>query len=142
MSTHGDIKIDVGKVIGKTIEFVWKPQCTEHLLMYSRYPPHSSWLAFCYGGVAGGAPQNDFCTLKFSKTIERTIETISYCLKNNCLLSFVPLKFFSSRKPELVPPGVLTVYLWCTEHPQYTHGISKCTQQPPVYSVMYRQCTQ
>ena len=37
---------------------------------------------------AGGAPQNDFCPLKFSKTIERTIGTIAYCFKNNCLLSF------------------------------------------------------
>ena len=26
---RGDIMINVGKVIGKTIEFVWKPQCTE-----------------------------------------------------------------------------------------------------------------
>ena len=24
-----------GKVIGKTIEFVWKPQCTEHSPVYS-----------------------------------------------------------------------------------------------------------
>ena len=31
-----------GKVIGKTIEFVWKPQCTEHPPVYSWYPPHSS----------------------------------------------------------------------------------------------------
>ena len=27
--------INVGKVIGKTIEFVWKPQCTEHSPVYS-----------------------------------------------------------------------------------------------------------
>ena len=31
------------KVIWKTIEFVWKPRCTEHPSVYSRYPPHSSW---------------------------------------------------------------------------------------------------
>ena len=34
-STLGDIMINVGKVIGKTIEFVWKPQCTEQLSVYS-----------------------------------------------------------------------------------------------------------
>ena len=28
-----------GEDIGKTIEFVWKPQCTEHPLVYSWYPP-------------------------------------------------------------------------------------------------------
>ena len=33
MSTPGDIMINVGE--GKTIEFVWKPQCTEHPLVYS-----------------------------------------------------------------------------------------------------------
>ena len=31
------------------------------------------FLAFCYGGGAGGAPQNDFCPPNiFEKTIERT----------------------------------------------------------------------
>ena len=31
----GDIMINLGKVIGKTIEFVWKPQCPEHPPVYS-----------------------------------------------------------------------------------------------------------
>ena len=35
MSTPGDMMINVGKVIGKIIEFVWKPQCTEHPPVYS-----------------------------------------------------------------------------------------------------------
>ena len=39
IGTPGDIMINVGKVIGKINEFVWKPQCTEHPLLYSRYPP-------------------------------------------------------------------------------------------------------
>ena len=30
----GDIMINVGKVIAKTIEFVWKPRCTEHSPVY------------------------------------------------------------------------------------------------------------
>ena len=35
-SVHrGDIMINVGKVIGKTIEFVWKPRCTGHPLVDS-----------------------------------------------------------------------------------------------------------
>ena len=40
-----------------------------------------------------------FAPLKFSKIIERTIETIVYCFKNDGLLSPPPLIFFS-RKPE------------------------------------------
>ena len=39
-------------------------------------------------------PLKYVCLLKFPKTIERTIGTISYCFKNNGLLSFAPLKFF------------------------------------------------
>ena len=31
----GDIMLNVGKVIGKTTEFVWEPQCTEHPPVYS-----------------------------------------------------------------------------------------------------------
>ena len=34
-STLGDIMIKVGQVLGKTIEFVWKPQYTEHPPVYS-----------------------------------------------------------------------------------------------------------
>ena len=30
----GDIIINGGKVIGKTIKFVWRPQCTEHPPVY------------------------------------------------------------------------------------------------------------
>ena len=33
MSTLGDIMINVGKVIGKTTEFVWRSRCTEHALV-------------------------------------------------------------------------------------------------------------
>ena len=56
--------------------------------------PPKSWLS-----ATGGAPQNDFppqkafATLKFSKTIEVTIETMVYCFKNNGLLSS-SLNFF------------------------------------------------
>ena len=32
--SRGDIMINVGKVIAKTIQFVWKPQCTEHPPVY------------------------------------------------------------------------------------------------------------
>ena len=35
MSTVGDMMINVGKVNGKTIEFLWKARCTEHPPMYS-----------------------------------------------------------------------------------------------------------
>ena len=42
MSTPGDIMINVGEVIKKAIEFVWKAQCAEHLPVYSWYPPYSS----------------------------------------------------------------------------------------------------
>ena len=35
MGTLGDIMVNVRKVTGKTIEFVWKPQCIEHPLVYS-----------------------------------------------------------------------------------------------------------
>ena len=38
-----------GKFIRKTIEFVWKPQCTEHLPLYSWYPPHL-WYPPLYSG--------------------------------------------------------------------------------------------
>ena len=31
----GEIMINVGEVIGKTIEFVWKPRCTKHPPVYS-----------------------------------------------------------------------------------------------------------
>ena len=34
-----------GGMIDKTIEFVWKPRCTEHPPVYSWYPPQSSWYA-------------------------------------------------------------------------------------------------
>ena len=34
-STLGDIMINVGKVIGNTIEFVWKPWCSEHPPVHS-----------------------------------------------------------------------------------------------------------
>ena len=44
-------------------------------------------------GRAGDAPKTTFASLKFSKTMERTIETITYCFKNNGLLSS-PLNFF------------------------------------------------
>ena len=46
-------------------------------------------------------PPNDYCPAKiFQKTIERTIETIVYCFKNNILF---PPKCFSSRKPGRLP---------------------------------------
>ena len=54
----------------------------------SRTHPNS-WLSATGGGGARDLPLN------FQKTMERTIETIAYCLKNNNLLSFAPLlKFF------------------------------------------------
>ena len=34
-SVPGDTMISVGKVVDKTIEFVWKLWCTEHPLVYS-----------------------------------------------------------------------------------------------------------
>ena len=46
--------------------------------------------------------------------MEITIETIVCCFKNNGLLSFpVPLKFFSSRKPDAVNLGsvLLRIFL-------------------------------
>ena len=39
MSTPGDIMINVGKVIGKTTEFVWTPQCTERPGVLNDIPP-------------------------------------------------------------------------------------------------------
>ena len=39
MNTLGDIMINVGKVIGKTIEFVWKPHYTEHPQCTHDIPP-------------------------------------------------------------------------------------------------------
>ena len=53
-------------------------------------------LVFCYRGH----PPKRLLTLKFQETMKRTIETISYCFKNNHLLSFAPPEIFSSRKPE------------------------------------------
>ena len=57
---------------------------------------------------AGGTPKTTSAPpphktrvpLDFQKTIERTIETIDYCFRNNtyCL---PPPKLFSSRKPEM-----------------------------------------
>ena len=35
LNTPGDIMINVGMVIRKTIELIWKPQCTEHPPVYS-----------------------------------------------------------------------------------------------------------
>ena len=35
MSTPGDVMINVGKIIRKTTESVWKPQCIEHPSVYS-----------------------------------------------------------------------------------------------------------
>ena len=71
------------------------------------YPGFLLW-----GEGRGGAPQNDFCPLKgvcpllkFSNTIERTTETISYCFKNNGLLSFARLKFFQ-QKASIICPGL------------------------------------
>ena len=71
---------------------------------------HKSNAGFLLQGEQGGhPPQNDFWPPKiFKKTIERTIETIAHCFKNNDLLSS-PLKFFSSRKP--VMPTILLVHL-------------------------------
>ena len=63
---------------------------------------HFRKASFCYKG-AGGAPKTTFAPLngvpsKFFK--KRIIETIAYCFKNNDLLSFGPVKFFSSRMAE------------------------------------------
>ena len=60
-------------------------------------------LAFCYW-EGRGTPENDkkaLAPLKILKTIERTIETIAYCLKNNALLSFAPLNFFLAESQQL-----------------------------------------
>ena len=58
------------------------------------------FLAFCYReGRGAPPPDNDsppkgVCPAKIlGKTIERTIETIAYCFKNNGLLSFANLAY-------------------------------------------------
>ena len=42
ISTLGDIMVHVGEQLIKVFDFYWKPRCTEHLLMYSWYPP--TWI--------------------------------------------------------------------------------------------------
>ena len=37
--TGGLSILNVGEVIGNTVECVWKPQCTEHPQVYTKYPP-------------------------------------------------------------------------------------------------------
>ena len=56
---------------------------------------------FLLQGGRGRSPKTTFPPKRRLplKTIERTIETIAYRFKNNGLLSFAPLKFFSNRKP-------------------------------------------
>ena len=64
------------------------------------YPTDSDqkpWLSAT--GAPGAGPPKRLVPSKifpgnFRKTIEETIETIAYCIENNGLLSFAPLKFF------------------------------------------------
>ena len=70
-----------------------------------RYLIYLARLAFCYRG----APPKRLSPLKFSKTIERTIETIAYCFKNNGLLSS-PLNFFLAESQKGEP--IRSVQYW------------------------------
>ena len=71
-------------------------------------------LASCYRGQ-GGSPKTTFAPLKdvfpllkFSKTIERTIVTVAYCLKTMvyCLLP-PPKIFFSAESQQLVNKSIV-----------------------------------
>ena len=43
-----------------------------------------------------------FAPLNFQNTIERTIETIAYCFKNNGLLSFTPFNCFLAESQNAI----------------------------------------
>ena len=112
MSTKGDIMINVGKVIGKPVEFVWKPQCTEHPLVYSWYPPHSSWYPPGYS---------------WYPPVYWTPPLYSW---------YPPYSSWYPPAVLMVSPhsihGIPTVLNtpWCTD------DIPKCTEHPPVYSMI------
>ena len=54
------------------------------------------FLAFCYRGGGARGSETTFAPKIFEK-VERTIETIAYCFKNNGLLSFALFKFFQQK---------------------------------------------
>ena len=57
-------------------------------------------LAFCYRGAEGRPPKTTFAPLKVFKNNRKNNGNNSLLFKNNGVLSFVPLKFYS-RKPGL-----------------------------------------
>ena len=67
--------------------------------------------------------ETTFALLKFSKTIERTIETIAYCLRNNGLLSFASsLNFFQQKARYRTTKGAPGAGRMIFPHVRQSHG--------------------
>ena len=89
------IMINVGEVIGKTIKFAWKDQCTEHPPVYSWYPPHSSrypplysWYSPLYSWYPSSVLNTSRCTQWYPPSVLHfprcTAQTLCRVIMTQC----------------------------------------------------------
>ena len=88
------------RVIGKTIEFVWKPQCTEHPPVHSWYPPQVSPSVLI---------------------VSPSVLMVSSSELNTSCCTHIP--HHGTLAVLMVSPTVLNIS-WCT------HDIPQCTEHP------------
>ena len=121
MSITGEYHDKCGEGHWKTIESVWKPQCTENPLVYLRYPPHLSWYPLTLIMVSPIAQNTPGCT-----------HDIPQCTHDiPTMYSWYPPLYWT-------PPSVLMKFSQCTEHPLVYSMISPhCTHDIPT---MYSWC--
>ena len=143
-STSGDMMMPVGlyhEYIGgiSWAHLYWKPQCTEHPLMYSWYPPMYSWYPpRCTHGIPpkySWYPPDVLIIPRCTQVSPHMHHDIPWCTHD------IP-PMYSWYPPDVLnTPDVLMISPRFTEHPPmyswYPSNVvmvsPRCTEDPPMY---------